>query len=221
MDTGYLHIVTGPMFAGKTSQNLTIISEFMKSWIEARKILKKTSGEVDFTARKCHGIFINSTKDIREGSSNGFTTHNPFMVSLTGFLEKISTNDLNTVDVSSYDFISVDEGQFFQGLNEVVRRWVSQGKKVIVSGLSADSNRRKFGEILDLMPFADKVDFVTARCVQCLKETIDSDGPIRHTEAQFTYRTVDDDSQVLVGDEHYYIPVCRPCYSKLKSGKTS
>lgn len=67
--------------------------------------------------------------------------------------------------------LAIDEAQFFPDLSEFCLNAVDhEGKHVIVAGLSGDSNRQKFGQLLDLMPLADDVMKLTSKCAFCDQE---------------------------------------------------
>lgn len=93
-----------------------------------------------------------------------------------------------------YDTVLIDEAQFFDDLTGVEHL----ATHVVVAGLSGDFRQRPFGKILDLIPKASKVIFLTATCT-CGKN------------ASFTKRisnTLD-----LISVESEYIPVCEQCLS--------
>jgi thymidine kinase len=99
--------------------------------------------------------------------------------------------------------ILINEGQFFNDLYDWVKDAVDiRGCNVYVCGLDGDSNRNKFGKMLDLIPLCDEVTKLLSRCVIC------NNG----NKAPFTLRTIKNDSQVLIGNEDCYKPVCRECY---------
>jgi thymidine kinase len=77
-----------------------------------------------------------------------------------------------------------------------------QGKHVLVFGLDGDSERRPFGQVLDLIPLADKYAKLQAECRLC------GDG----TAALFTKRFSDATEQVSVGGQESYKAVCRKHY---------
>lgn len=70
---------------------------------------------------------------------------------------------------------------------------------------SGDFRRQRFGQILDLVPLADEITKLQARCSCCNDDT----------PAHFTLRVTADDSQVAVGGSDKYIPVCRAHYVEL------
>ena len=71
---------------------------------------------------------------------------------------------------------------------------------IIVDG---DSNRRKFGEILDCIPLADRVERITAFCQKCANGT---PGLFSHRKFGIN------EKQVLVGAQNMYVALCRECY---------
>ena len=101
--------------------------------------------------------------------------------------------------------ILINEGQFFADIVEWVKEMVDERKiKVYICGLDGDFKREKFGNLLELIPFCDKVTKLSALCGRC------KDG----TQAIFTHRYLSTNSQeqVLIGEKDHYIPVCRKCY---------
>jgi thymidine kinase len=127
------------------------------------------------------------------------SNHNQEMIPCSWF-EKLG--DIDITMVTNADVILVNEGQFFEDLYEVVKKWVEiEGKDVVVAGLDGDSNRNKFGQMLDLIPIADKVKKLNSFCMICKYSK----------KAPFTMRCTDQKEQVLIGSDCYK-PVCRLCY---------
>ena len=141
-------------------------------------------------------LVINSTKDTRN-SSNVLQTHDGVT------FECVKTADLSTLKThpkfQTADIIGIDESQFFSHLEEFVRESLDLNKKVLVAGLDGDFKQKTFGEILSLVPLADKVDKLHALCMDCRDGTL----------ASFTKRTVQSDDQELVGAGDLYKAVCR------------
>ena len=81
-------------------------------------------------------------------------------------------------------------------------------KKIIVSGLDGDSNRDKFGEILDLIPVCDKIDKLYPFCLTCWEENNIV------TNALFSKRMIKSSEKINVGGKESYRPVCRQCFPK-------
>lgn len=99
------------------------------------------------------------------------------------------------------DVIGIDEAQFFDPeLPEVCDRLALQGIRVIVAGLDMDFTGKPFGQMPFLLAKADYITKLHAICQQC--------GSI----ANFSYRKIPDDEQVMLGALDVYEPRCRQCY---------
>ena len=96
--------------------------------------------------------------------------------------------------------IVINEAQFFNNLVEFCQQALNDGKSLIIGGLDGDYRQQPFGEILDLIPLADRVTRLSAFCQVC------HDG----TPAYFTQRTINNSQdQKLIGGAESYRPVCR------------
>lgn len=105
---------------------------------------------------------------------------------------------------SEVEVVGIDEAQFFdQGLINVCQTLADQGIRVIVAGLDMDFKRNPFGPMPGLCTVADDVTKVHAICLDC--------GGL----ANYSYRTVENDKQVMLGETQEYKPLCRVCYNKL------
>jgi len=101
------------------------------------------------------------------------------------------------------ELIIVEEGQFFDDLYGFVLKAVEVDKKrVVVAGLDGDCFRKPFGQILSLIPLADKITKLTSLCKLC------SDG----TAGLFSFRTNKSKETVEVGGLEAYMPLCRKHY---------
>lgn len=67
-------------------------------------------------------------------------------------------------------------------------------------GVHTFTCRRSFGSVLDIIPLADSVTKLTARCELCGKR------------AFFTLRKVEEKKVELIGGADVYMPVCRQHY---------
>lgn len=170
-----LHVIIGSMYSGKSTELV-------------RRVQRLRSIGVN-----C--LVVNHTKDTRV--NGGFVqSHSGEQISAT------KIDELLMIDVRPYDAIAIDEGQFFTNLKTAVMLMVEKhNKHVIVAGLSGDYARNPFGDMLELIPLADDVQFKRALCARC-----------RHPEraASFTTRLSDETSTISVNSE--YIAVCRSCY---------
>lgn len=101
--------------------------------------------------------------------------------------------------------IMIDEAQFFPDLLDFTLLSVDTYKKhVVVVGLDGDSDRKPFGQILQLIPHCDSVKKITSFCSEC------KDG----TPALFSFHKSQKSGQVSVGHENQYEPLCRVHFNK-------
>jgi thymidine kinase len=99
------------------------------------------------------------------------------------------------------DVIGVDEAQFFdEELPNVCDELAFRGVRVIVAGLDMDYLGNPFGPMPGLLAKADYITKLHAICMKC--------GNI----ANYSYRKVPNDDQVMLGEKDVYEPRCRACY---------
>jgi thymidine kinase len=180
--SGYLEVIIGPMFSSKTSKLVEIYKQCKFCNIPVAVINHSIDNRYDEMLLSTHDkIKIPCVK--------------------TETLKDIWTNDRNREDIKNANVILINEGQFFPDLYEVVVDMLENGKQIYVCGLDGDFERKKFGQILDIIPLCDKVTKQTSLCSLC------KDG----TPGIFSLRLTNEKEQTIVGSENY-IPVCRTCY---------
>lgn len=180
---GCLEIILGPMFSGKTTR---IIQAYKTYTFIGKKV-----------------TVINYIDDNRYHETL-LSTHDKIMIPCvqSRTIREIwdPTNPEN--EISKSDVVLINEGQFFRDLYDCVLEMVEIHNKIVyVCGLDGDFQRGKFGQILDLIPYCDKVEKLTSLCSNC------KDG----TLALFSHRITREDSQIVIGSDNY-IPLCRSCY---------
>jgi len=179
-EKGFLEIFLGSMYSGKTTKLLELHRQY--------------------TFCKVPVLVINHPEDNRYGDSTILTTHDkhtiPCIVPSSFKLMDIFSQTLNV------DVILINEGQFFEDLYDFVFQLLNLNKKVYVSGLDGDFERKKFGQILDLIPLCDKVSKLTSLCSLC------KNGE----PGIFSLRLTMETEQMMIGTDNY-IPVCRNCYN--------
>ena len=187
--TGYLELIIGPMYSGKTSKLLEIYKQCKFCDISV--------------------CVINHSLDKRYHDSM-LSSHDKIMIPC------LNTDDLydlwftdNSVheSIRQTDVILINEGQFFNKLHFVVSDMLKNNKAVYVCGLDGDFERKKFGEILDLIPLCDKVSKLTSLCSICKNGT----------PGIFSMRITNEKQQTVIGSENY-LPVCRICYDTKNDG---
>ncbi len=101
------------------------------------------------------------------------------------------------------EVIGIDEAQFFDDeLPAVCDHLAYQGIRVIVAGLDMDFSGKPFGQMPFLLAKADYVTKLHAICMKC--------GNI----ANYSYRKIPNDDQMLLGAKDIYEPRCRICYNE-------
>jgi thymidine kinase len=183
-NVGYLEISVGPMCSGKTTYLFDKLN--------------------NFTVFGYRCIYINHAIDTR--SSEAFSTHNK-LLKVEKDIEMVKVNALVPLleTLSDYEFIGIDEAQFFDDLVPAVKSLIYQKKKVFVGGLMGDFLMNKFGPVLDLIPMCDHFRKLDAFCSVCMRDHV-------YKPASFSKRIVPTTDQIAVGDTTMYIPVCRKCY---------
>ena len=141
-----LHLIVGPMFAGKTSAIQAIVRRY-------RSIHRPT-------------LVLTAAIDTRY-QANCVVSHDradlPAMAIDIDLLHAVAQID----EFKAAFAIVVDEAQFFTGLYDFVMTCLNHGKHVVVVGLDSDADRIPFSHVLDLVALADTVEKKTALCGHC------------------------------------------------------
>lgn len=99
------------------------------------------------------------------------------------------------------DVIGIDEAQFFDDeIANVCDELALRGVRVIVAGLDMDYTGKPFGQMPFLLAKADYITKLHAICVKC--------GNI----ANYSYRIILNEEQVMLGAKNVYEPRCRNCF---------
>jgi len=178
---GYLKLILGPMFSGKSTKLLELIRKY--KIINYRVMILK------------HSI------DKRYSDADEIVSHNKDSepcISISNLKEVFSNTDWD-IQYNVSKVIFIEEGQFFTDLHDFVKKALSDNKTIFVVGLNGDSNQMNFGDIHKLLPLCDDVEILKACCKVCMDET----------PAIFSKRLTQNEGQVCVGAGDEYIPVCR------------
>lgn len=174
---GYLHIICGPMFSSKS----TYIIELARKYKAIEKRL----------------FLVTHAIDTRYGT-NVIASHDGVKETATPLASLSQMIPLRAYKEA--EVVIIEEAQFFDDLFSVVRSETDKtGKIYIICGLSGDSQRESIGQILELIPIAEKVEKLNGFCQLC------RDG----TEGGFTKRLVKRNEKVFIGGSKEYICVCR------------
>jgi len=142
-DTGWIEVITGCMFSGKTEE---LIRRLRRAQIAKQKV-KIFKPRID--ARY---------------SDNSIVSHNERS------LPSILIENINEVLEYSDDaqVIGIDEVQFFtEEIVSICNSLASQGKRVIVSGLDQDYTGKPFEPVPQLLAIAEYITKQHAICVVC------------------------------------------------------
>ncbi|RYF05817.1 MAG: thymidine kinase [Deltaproteobacteria bacterium] len=143
-DTGFVEVICGPMFSGKTEE---LIRRLRRALYARQKVqifkpqLDKRYDEVAIVShsqQQLAAIAVDDAKDI-----------------------------LPQLDADA-EVVAVDEAQFFdRNLVEVVQRCADAGKRVLCAGLDQDFTGAPFEPMPELMAVAEFVTKMLAICVVC------------------------------------------------------
>lgn len=192
---GYLELIIGPMYSGKTSKLLEIYKQCKFCDISVCVINHSLDKRYHDSMLSSHDKVMVPCLNIENVYDLWF---NDGEIDLTVFGDNINHKLIRKADV-----ILINEGQFFNNLYHVVYDMLKNSKVVYVCGLDGDFERKKFGEILDLIPLCDKVTKLTSLCSLCKNGT----------PGIFSMRITNEKEQTVIGSENY-LPVCRNCYDK-------
>ena len=192
----YLEIILGPMFSGKTSRLVEIYKQCnfcnISVAVVNHSIDNRYHDELMTTHDKIQIPCIKTDKlmdlwidyiNLEEPVDNIPRIKDKFKIGMS-------------------NVILINEGQFFPDLEEFVKLLLKNDKQIYICGLDGDFERKKFGQILDLIPLCDKVHKLSSICSLCKNGT----------KGIFSMRLTNEREQTVVGSENY-IPVCRQCYN--------
>ena len=183
---GELHLIIGPMFAGKT----TLLINKANSIIENIKPDEMMVINHSSDSRYCENTFVSSHDKVKIPCI-AMTHLN------TLFNDTESGNNIN--NISNINYIFINEGQFFPDLYDSIKKLLFDHNKIIyICGLDGDYKQEPFPncKLLELIPYASSVVKLTANCYSCEKK------------APFTKRIINSTDVVLVGGSESYQPVC-------------
>ena len=180
---GYLEVIAGCMFAGKTEELIRRIKvlEFAKKKI---MVFKPTIDNrysqtmvVSHAGSSVDSIVVEKAKDILN----------------------IVTDDV--------DVVAIDEVQFFDhDIVYVCDILCSKGKRVMVAGLDTDFRAEPFGAMAELITSAEFVMKLTAICTECGAPATRTQRIVNGKPARYN------DPLILVGASESYEARCRHCY---------
>ncbi len=199
LSSGYLEIILGSMYSGKSTRLVEIYNQCNFCNISIAVINHSIDNRYDDELMSTHDkikIPCIKTERLFDIWTDNFDMESDVVIPRIKDKFKIASSSV----------ILINEGQFFPDLEEFVKCLLNQNKQVYICGLDGDFERKKFGQILDLIPLCDKIYKLTSLCSLC------KNGK----KGIFSMRLSNETTQTVVGSENY-IPVCRKCYEKKKT----
>jgi len=174
-----IEVICGPMFSGKTEELI--------------RRLKR----VKIAGLSCI-VFKPTIESRYPDEVNGIATHDNE--------SKIEAKKVSIIEEifhygQNYDVIAIDEAQFFEAhLFEVALALNDLGKRIIISGLDLDYERKPFVTMSFLLSVATKINKLTSVCMKC------------KNAGNLSLRKTNDKKQKIIGANDLYMPVCNNCY---------
>jgi thymidine kinase len=142
-----IEVITGPMFAGKTTELLQRAQRYR--YIGSSMLIIKPAIDSRYGA------------DVMMTHS-GIKEHDIVTATLLKDIEE---------HVSKYEVLLIDEGQFFDDLVKCVVHWRNDLRKiVIVACLDMTSDLTPFRDMGNLFAMADKITKLKSVCLSCKKD---------------------------------------------------
>ena len=183
---GWLEVICGCMFAGKTEElirRINVLSYAKKKIVIFKPRIDNRYSEkqiVSHSGTRIDCIVVDKAVDI---------------------LDYVSKDP-------EIDIVAIDEVQFLdKDIVEICDYLADQGKRVMVAGLDKDFRGEPFGVMPELLTRAEFVTKLTAVCAKCGAPATRTQRLINGEPASF------DDPIVLVGATDHYEPRCRHCHS--------
>ena len=170
---GYLELILGPMFSGKTSTLKKIYDQCIYCNIPV--------------------VVINYEADNRYCDASFMSTHDKVMIPCIKGVSILEILEKNKEKETESEVILINEGQFFQDIHMVINLVENLHKRVYICGLDGDFKKNKIGSLLDLIPHCDNVYKLKSLCSEC------RDGK----SGLFSYRITDETQQMVIGVENY------------------
>jgi len=180
---GYIEVISGCMFAGKTEELIRRIKvlEF------AKKNVLVFKPAID-----------NRYSDTRVVSHAGSSTESIVVADSRSILDFVKEDT---------DVIAIDEVQFFDPEILLVCDYLAKrGKRVMVAGLDTDFRAEPFGVMPQLITDAEFVTKLTAVCTKCGAPATRTQRIVNGKPASYT------DPIILVGAAESYEARCRHCH---------
>lgn len=180
---GWLEVICGCMFAGKTEElirRINVLSFAKKNIIVFKPKIDDRYSETEIVSHA--------------------GTHVPCIVVSN------AKEILNHIEADT-EVVAIDEVQFFdEDIVDVCEYLADKGLRVMVAGLDKDFRGEPFGVLPELLTRAEFVTKLTAVCAKCGAPATRTQRLVDGKPASF------EDPIVLVGAVDHYEPRCRHCH---------
>lgn len=187
--TGFVTLITGPMFSEKTGE---LIKRLKKMQKYGRKKVKAYKPQRD-----------------TRFSKDEIVSRIGYSFPATNLPEEITEEVIHFVleDTKDVDVVAFDEAQFFsKNIITLVDELAYRKKHVMIDGLNLDYRGKVFGCMGGLMAISNEIIQLTAYCACC-------GSPMgTHTQRLINGKPAKLGPIVMIGDSESYEPRCRNCF---------
>ncbi len=187
---GWLEVICGCMFAGKTEElirRINVLSFARKNILVFKPAIDDRYSDCEIVSHagtKVPSIVVHQARDI---------------------LDNITEET---------EVVAIDEGNFFdKEIVDVCELLANKGIRVMVAGLDKDFRGEAFGVLPELLTRAEFVTKLTAVCTKCGAPATRTQRLVDGKPASFN------DPILLVGALDHYEPRCRHCHEVLDKPK--
>lgn len=167
-------LMFGAMFSGKTT---LLINKLERQKISGKNV-----------------CLLRSNHDTR-----GYLTHD---FTLSKVKETFFVDDLSDFKAEKYDAIGIDEGQFHTNLKNFCIKY--NNKLIYISALHADINNEMFKQVIEVIPYCDKIIKLNSVCKVC--------GSQFANYNIYKNKKVDINNSIKVGGHDLYYVLCSKCF---------
>ena len=185
---GEIHLIVGPMFAGKTSEMLRLLNRHARAG--KRCLVVKP---------RCDDRSLQASGELSRPESWVYTHDNP---SAAPAREVQLLRDAQAEILEKFDVVGVDEGQFLPDLGAVCDELAQRGVTVVVAALDGDFHRKPYASVVALLGKCESVCKLRAVCAKCKIRDASFTAKIDHSNPAHT----------VIGGEETYQARCRTCF---------
>lgn len=172
-------IYTGPMFSAKTTSLLSTLDRYKYQGKKIMVFKPKLDDRYSVDNISTHSGWTFPAICVKFGSD---------------VLEKIAEAEINP------QVIAVDEAFMIPGISDVLVWLYRSGYSIVVSSLDLSATGKPFEEIEKMLPWATKIEKLSAVCVVCNKD------------AYYTYKKQTGGEEIEVGGVELYEARCIKCH---------